>query len=864
MKPGTIKRVAVAVFIFLAHAAPAQRAWFIDGYHGGVYGHYPKQYTAYITEQLNTHPDWKINLEIEPETWDSVQLHEPENLRRFQEMVANPATGSRIEFVSAAYGQAYLYNISGESIIRQFALGMKKTRDYFPSVQFETYSSEEPCFTSCLPQILRSFGIRYVSLKNPNTCWGGYVRAYGKQFLNWKGPDGTVLLTVPRYGIEALEPNSTWQTIAWKNSSSYLEAALEAGIAEPVGMTLQDAGWKNGPWLGMPPKTSIPSVYTTWRDYFKTFGSGANAPEWRLSQEDIQVSLVWGAQVLQRIAQQVRATENKLVQVEKALAIAGQPQVFLQRSGSGGVGGIAAGGIAEGGSVETPLQEAWRNLLLAQHHDCWIVPYNGPKGDRWIEKVVRWTTNANRIADSLLASIAKGPGFAVTAFRVFNTGLRPRSGWVTLSGAAQNQVVKDAQGRKPEQYFEPGQGLHLYASVPGAGYTQYYMSATNGIASTRKSALVRKEKSAYIIETDQYRMTIDTAEGGNITSLIAKKMNNREWVAKDARFGFNGLRGLFSRNGGWQQGKDRPAQVSVRGTTAGVVRIDIRSEIAGQPFEQTITLRRHDPLIDMQLKIDWNAKVPVGDTVRSDAGFTWKPFYDDRNKLLLLFPLNLRYQQVYKNAPFDVTQSSLGNTFFSHWDSIKNNIILNWADVYDSTVNCGLALFSDHTTTYSHGGDSPLGLTVQYAGPGLWGRDYTVEGPTTLRYALLPHVGRWDAGGVEAASLDWNEPLLLVAGEGVTGKPLLSASGRGWELVTALREGDDLLLRVYNAAGNDNAQTLSVNAKPSAIIREELNGQAAETISFIRDRELVRFQLAMPRFGIRTVRLKNVYVKEQL
>lgn len=150
-----------------------QDAYFIDGYHGGVYGHYPRGYTQFIVDKLKENPYWKINLEIEPETWDSVSVSEPESLKKLQQLFADQSVGGRIEYVSPAYGQSYLFNISGESIIRHFSYGIQKVRAYFPEAVFTTYSSEEPCFTSALPQILTSFGYKYASLKNPNTCWGG-------------------------------------------------------------------------------------------------------------------------------------------------------------------------------------------------------------------------------------------------------------------------------------------------------------------------------------------------------------------------------------------------------------------------------------------------------------------------------------------------------------------------------------------------------------------------------------------------------------------------------------------------------------------------------------------------------------------
>src|SRR6186713_1860531 len=197
-----MKSAAFIFILFFALRCHAQPAYFIDGYHGGIYGHLPLWQTKFMVEQLALHPDWKINLEIEPESWDTIARQDPASYEAFQKLFADQSSRGRIEYVNPAYGQAYMYNISGESIIRQFYYGMKKLRQHFPSVVFSTYSSEEPCFTSALPQILRSYGFRFASLKNPNTCWGGYTRAFGGELVNWTGPDGTHILTAPRYAIE--------------------------------------------------------------------------------------------------------------------------------------------------------------------------------------------------------------------------------------------------------------------------------------------------------------------------------------------------------------------------------------------------------------------------------------------------------------------------------------------------------------------------------------------------------------------------------------------------------------------------------------------------------------------------------------
>ena len=157
----------------------AQPAWFADGFHGGIYGHYPSTFTQFMVDALRQHPDWKLNLEIEPETWDAARTNTPEAYQAFKSLLAASGPDQRIEFVNPAYGQSYLWNISGESVIQQLARGLRKIHEHFPETAVRTYCSEEPCFTSALPGLLKSFGFNYAVLKNPNTCWGGYTRAHG-------------------------------------------------------------------------------------------------------------------------------------------------------------------------------------------------------------------------------------------------------------------------------------------------------------------------------------------------------------------------------------------------------------------------------------------------------------------------------------------------------------------------------------------------------------------------------------------------------------------------------------------------------------------------------------------------------------
>ncbi|MGI4751445.1 MAG: glycoside hydrolase family 38 C-terminal domain-containing protein [Janthinobacterium lividum] len=831
----------------------AQNTYYIDGYHGGVWGHYPDWNTRFLVDMLQKHPYWKINVELEPETWDRAAIVDPSAYAEFKKLVSD-ANASRIEYVNPAYAQSYLYNIDGESIIRQFSYGIQKLQQHFPGITFRSYSSEEPCFTSALPQILQSFGIKYASLKNPNTCFGGYTAAHGGELVNWQGPDGTQILTVPRYEVEALLPKSTWQTIAWNNSPQYIDAAFKYGVRSPVGMTLQDAGWKGGPFLGDGDTSRQQNEYTTWRDYFNLVKNDPQ-PVWRLSQEDIKVSLVWGSQITQKIAQQVRTSENNLLGTEKLLSLTN----------------LLSGKTAW---PQADLDSAWRTLLLSQHHDCWIVPYNGKKGDTWADKVVAWTNRSNKISADLnrQALQQSAPNYAdkrSMAVTVYNTQLEQREEPVSIrlpeSMTQKNIQVTDQNGKSilSQTVTDSAnhQSLLFVANTPGFGTKNYVVKEASSAAKNSGATVIKLKNGNYRLETNLYTIIINPKQGGSIGSLYAKKLQ-KEFIDRHNLMKFGSLRGNFYQDGGFKSSADQVADVKILENGPVRVKLQLKGKINGTAWTEIISLAENQQLIDLNLNLDWKSNVGIGeDTPKGTYKLTnyHKAFYDDRNKLLAVFPLNLNQQKVYKNAPFDVTESQLKDTFFSTWDSIKNNVILNWVDVTDGQNKYGMALFTDHTTSYAHGEHFPLGLTIQYSGMGLWGRDYQLNGPTNVHYALMPHEGKWDKAAVWSASARWNEPMfveLADSGTNPSSKSLITAD-KGLVLTSAKTENHTFTVRFFNAEGENGSKTIKPNFDFDTAELVDLNGNRLEILQKTGSEKDKSISLPVPKFCLRTIRFNN-------
>lgn len=348
-----------------------------------------------------------------------------------------------------------------------------------------------------------------------------------------------------------------------------------------------------------------------------------------------------------------------------------------------------------------------------------------------------------------------------------------------------------------------------------------------------------------------------------MTSLFDKQQR-REVVDKGNIYGFGELRGFFERDGRFRSSTETSATAEIMKDNAFVQTLCINGEIAGVPFSQTFTLKKDEPHIDVQLVIDWKRNVRIGNHQRREKGDPTVPFYNTKYALSVLFPAALQQPKLWKDAPYDVCESRLDSTFFDRWTDIRHNVILSWVDVADD--QSGLALFCDHTTSYSFARDYPLALTVQYSGGGLWGRDHKITGKTQLHYALMSHHGHWDDANLCDISEVWNRSLLCPLQEeiqlsrqrfqslgGSRGKAsLLSLDETGYKLSSMTVDADgSVLMRLYNADGDDRPYDIHLDFPIASVAEIDLQGNEVSRPPYSNHRLTVQ----MPRFGIRTYRL---------
>ena len=869
---------AIRASAFEADSTPT--FYFADGYHGGAKGHMPAGAWRDILNTMREISAWKLGLDIEPESWDSLLLDDPEAYRELKAYLESTDAIPRIELYGATFSQPYGWAVNGESNIRQLTRGMEMLHRHFPRAPLQTYAVQEPCWASCLPQILRSLGFTAAVLKDPGTAWGGYSAGFDAEVVRWVGPDGTAIPAVPRYACEDLK--RVYETESGNPTPEFARKCVEHGIKHPAGTYLQDLGW-----VAKPRVAADYIRYVTWREYFSRIADPPSK-DWKFSIEDILTTLPWGERTLQLVAQEERSAENRILVAEKMAAIAWMEK----RHPWPGAG----------------LTEAWDNLLWAQGHDPWITATTRTGRQAWAFQVGAGTMQTEEAATSIVngatralaAGGAAGEASKTQWLRVVNTLAGERDEVVEVNFAADRGTrsvhVLDAEGKKiPSQLMPtrrygssapqtggrrgegamrglaPGESLNaatilFRARVPGIGSSMYRLEASTRDAAGAAAGSTSAQAGAdgvVTLENDLYRLRIDPARGGAITSLYAKKLS-KEFCDGSAERSLNEYRGYFIAQKQWRSSTEQKANVTVLENGPLQARVRVAGQVGGVPHQTVIGLTEGQRRIDFQVRFNYEQETWIGDPWdikpedrRSERRRSQN---DGRWKLQAFFPVDLRNQAIYKNAAYDVCKSRNADTFFQGWDEIKHNIVVNWVDVFDERQKMGLAVLSDHTTGYTHGPEHPLALVLGWGWEGgFWWAKRPLVGTTQISYALVPHQGLWDEAGLWEETARWHEPMMpfLMQGtpSGKTPLSLVHVDAPGVEIPTMQVDGEHTLVRLFNAAGPETEFAVSFLAHPARVELVELNGKAIRELPVRRGADgRYDVRLAMPRLGLRTLR----------
>ncbi len=688
----------------------------------------------------------------------------------------------------------------GESLVRQFLYGMRYFQSELGFRPEVLWLPDVFGYSAALPQIMKLAGVRYFFTSK--LSWNQYTE-YPYDTFWWEGLDGSQVLThlsttpdswgtnigwkIATYNanLTPAEMAATWNNYKQKDANHHLAVAY--GMGDGGGGPNKDMVERRARMADLP---GLPQVkHSTAENFFHDLEATIpdDLPHW---VGELYFQMHRGTYTTQaRTKRHNRKLEIALHNAEALASIAH---------------------LLGAAYPQESLSAAWETVLLNQFHD--ILP--GSSINAVYQDTARDYAQAQLRAagalDEALGTIARHIRYDadMEGFAVFNTLSTTQGGplEVTLPGEGAVEIVGPSGRRKPFQWIDPAtrRALFIPSNVPGYGHKAYLVrpteqknsphvdKAATGTLTRLENGLLRAEFDAKgnlvrLYDLEHFRDVLVPGEIGN--QVWAYVDRPHQWDAWDVE--------AYVQDQGWQLEPD-----SVTLLEEGPLRatLQVTYTFNRSRVVQRISLLADQRVLSFDTEVDW---------------------HEQHILLRVHFPLLIHAP----NATYEVQFGTLERPTHRNtaWDQARHEVpAQQWADM--SEGNYGVSLLNDCKYGYSTQGHV---LTLSLLRSTTHPDPEADQGQHTFTYALYPHAGDWRQGTI-AQARRLNCPLLAhpVTGTGTWlpvefGLVTCRTPGAIIDTVKKAEDGDDLIIRVYEAHGGRTTATLVFGVKIESA--EEVN-----------------------------------------
>ncbi len=565
----------------------------------------------------------------------------------------------KVEIIGGTYSQPMGSMLSGESNLRQLAVGQQTIQKSL-GVLVSSFLEEEEFTHPQLPQLLKGAGYRYASLAQCDTWGKAGNPCMNLDVFEWRGLDGTSILATPNNRLRFHPPVVT-HDIDWLSSEAGRKAVGElqrSGM--PLAIKWVEFGWGLDELEGRTANKFYATKfrklsqefrvqYTTLTEYFEQYSSRAKKQIF-LRMDDFHKLEPWGTGGDQ-LRRQWRETEAALGAAERFAAVAHLLDLD--------VGG------------EADLDEAWKHLLFGQNHGIALcedwVDMSGRASKEWLSdpaakafvsatgtpeenrKVNTWgtfgfrhlkvgQTMAHKTLDAALGSVSAAVDTATAsqgemAVIVFNPCMAPCDAIAVTGrfplkdGVGTAMVVRDAQGKpvlSQTLALERGESGNTAAAdllfearrLPALGYTTYYAQTTTSGEAPEDTDLKTSE-SGFRMENEYVSVEIDETIGA-ISKLKDRRQENDLIDGKRGAFPlFTGRpnREYPDAQGAPEEFDSRQSHAEVSWVGRGPIRAVVKTVHTWPKlrFEHWISLEKGLPNVDVRVRVMADVPPPPGE-----------------------------------------------------------------------------------------------------------------------------------------------------------------------------------------------------------------------------------------------------------
>ncbi len=796
--------------------------------HGGVVLWGQEHFLKHLrnaVEWLDRYPSFKIGLENEAYTYDYLAEHNPEVLKEIREYLKRYP--GRFGIGTCTYGQPLSVFINEESNIRQIGYALEADRRHFGCAPV-VYLMSEHAMHSQIPQILKGFGFTG-SIMRTHFMMYGYNPTFDVAIGWWVGLDGSRVPTIPTYVGQGAEFGRTTKDnwILTRYPGPQCDTPLEkfredfAHIKPLLATRADDSGLRREE-LVRKYEGKEQYKWILLEEIFPVFP--APKKELKTVPNDFHVRMPWGY-CGNEIWNTSRRAEVGVLTAERLAAIEH---------------------LLGGADHENEVRQAWRNLLIAQHHDVQICGLL-PDARKFLTASL---TASGRVKDACLRYVSSCmEGGKIAQITVFNPHSWPRKEWVEVTvslpkGAAAALGVRRGKETIPSALlsadrYSDGSIQKAYmaiaADVPALGFVSYALVPAQD-KPVQKSMGIEIDKENLCITTPH--MVVRFNQEGGIYSILDRS-TKESLLESSKRSGFltGKIDGRHCESKGlWVLEAGRNGGPWAKARESGV--------IGSIPYTLEIVLRADSPRLDCRVRFQFQGQKigRLSDNMRDSKS----PFVHEEKLRFKISPAVGDDTVGVRDLPFAIAETS---------DRYING--LYWTALTDGRK--GLAVFNRGTMGSVREADGSFSVPLAYAMYYVWGTRM-LNGDFTYEFALYPFSGDWHQADLHRRALEYNFPCVGVCtapGDGRLGSELrLLEVASSDVVVSALysKEGKSYV-RMYEYRGRNSHASLDYLPRRARLTEVDLAGREGESLS-----GLLTFQP----WQIRTVRIEPLKLKQLL
>jgi hypothetical protein len=335
--------------------------------HGGfiLWGDQFEEKIDSAVDWLEKYPKFRIGLDNECFAYDEYARSNPAIIAKINDVLGR--FKGRFGIGSCTYGQPLSVFISEESNTRQIVYAIRANLKHFGQTPVY-YAISEHALHNQIPQLAKQAGYQGAIMRTHFMMYG-YNPTYDAPFGRWFGEDGTAIPTVPTYDGEGADFGITtldnWVLTRWPDRTTHsleefgekfrhIEPLLASRYDDIVhrheGLLMYVEDFDEYQWVLL---EDLPGIYGQSGADCKDSGGPRDTrgfEDFRPTSSDFRVRMPWGY-CGNEIFNGCSAAETAVTLAERANAAA-----------------VLLGGT----SLQPELEEAWKNLLISQHHDIQI------------------------------------------------------------------------------------------------------------------------------------------------------------------------------------------------------------------------------------------------------------------------------------------------------------------------------------------------------------------------------------------------------------------------------------------------------------------------------------------------------------